>query len=195
MRKFIEKQIEDSIRAKTELLNSPQFIEMVQTVSRLCQTCYERGGKTLFCGNGGSAADAQHLAAEFVSRFYFDRPGLASMALTTDTSVLTAIGNDYGYEKLFARQIEANGRKGDILFAISTSGNSVNVLNGIAAAKRKEITVVGLTGSDACNMDDVCDYCFKVPSSETPRIQESHIMIGHIICAVVENEMFSQSRQ
>ncbi|HMY11684.1 MAG TPA: D-sedoheptulose 7-phosphate isomerase, partial [Turneriella sp.] len=153
---------------------------------------YRAGKKTLIAGNGGSAADAQHIAAEFVSRFYFDRPALASIALTTDTSALTAIGNDYGYELLFSRQIEANGSSGDIYIAISTSGNSKNVLKSLESAKKLGIKTVGLTGRSGGKMKDMVDYCICVPSDETPRIQETHILIGHILCAAVEKELFEK---
>ena len=155
---------------------------------------YRAGNKLLFAGNGGSAADAQHLAGEMVSRFYFDRPGLPAIALTTDTSILTAAGNDYGFEKIFSRQIEANGVKGDVLFAITTSGNSPNILKAIEACRLKGITVIGLTGGTGGAMKDICDLILTVPSNETPIIQESHIMIGHIICALVEEEMFGKNR-
>ena len=141
-------------------------------------------------GNGGSAADAQHISAEFVSRFYFDRPGLPSVALTTDTSALTAIGNDYGYENVFSRQIEALGNAGDIFIGISTSGKSKNVVNALISANKKEIYTVGLIGENGGLMEKLCKYCIKVPSSETPRIQESHILIGHIICGMVEDKIF-----
>ena len=153
---------------------------------------YKRGNKTLIAGNGGSAADAQHIAGELVSKLYFDRPGLPSIALTTDSSIMTAIGNDYGYEKLFARQIKANGINGDIFIGISTSGNSSNIVEALTTCKNIGLTTVGLTGQNSCKMDDFCDYCIKVPSNDTPRIQESHILIAHIICSVVEEAMFGK---
>ncbi len=146
-----------------------------------------------FAGNGGSAADAQHWAGELVSRFYYDRPGLAAVALTTDTSILTAIGNDYGYDYVFARQIEALGRAGDVFFAISTSGRSKNILRAISAAKSRGIAVVGLTGKGGGDMADLCDICMQVPSDETPRIQEGHEFLGHMICALVEARMFPKA--
>jgi D-sedoheptulose 7-phosphate isomerase len=157
-----------------------------------CVDVYKTGNKTLIAGNGGSAADAQHIAGEFVSRFYFDRPGLASIALTTDTSIITAIGNDYGYEKLFSRQLQANGVKGDMFIGISTSGNSANVIEALKECKEKGIITVGLTGEKGGKMAEMCDYCIKIPSNETPRVQESHILIGHIICAVVEEAIFGK---
>jgi D-sedoheptulose 7-phosphate isomerase len=165
---------------------------LILEVSGKAVEVYRNGNKTLIAGNGGSAADAQHIAGEFVSRFYFDRPGIPSIALTTDTSILTAIGNDYGYEKLFSRQIEANGVKGDMFIGISTSGNSKNIIEALNACKEKGIITVGLTGETGGKMATLCDYCIKVPSNETPRIQESHILIGHIICAVVEEALFGK---
>jgi D-sedoheptulose 7-phosphate isomerase len=152
-----------------------------------------RGGKFLFAGNGGSAADAQHWAAELVSRFNYDRPGLAAIALTTDTSALTAIGNDYGFERVFARQIEALGRQGDLLFAISTSGNSKNILRAIDAARAAGIEVIGLTGRSGGAMAAQCDVCLRMPSDETPKIQEGHELLGHLICGMIEREMFPPS--
>ena len=144
----------------------------------------------MVAGNGGSAADAQHIAAEFVSRFNFDRPGLPALALTTDTSILTAVGNDYGYDKLFRRQIEANGVGGDIFLGISTSGNSPNILQALEAARLKGIMTFGLTGKTGGKMRELCDYCLCVPSEDTPRIQEAHILIGHTLCAMVEQALF-----
>jgi len=158
---------------------------VVRSVSAL-----QRGNKLLFAGNGGSAADAQHWAAELVSRFNYDRPGLPGIALTTDTSALTAIGNDYGYERVFARQIEALGRKGDLLFAISTSGNSKNVLYGIETARTLGIEVIGFTGRQGGVMADRCAVCLHMPSDETAKIQEGHELIGHLICGMIEGEMF-----
>lgn len=187
---YILQQIQESIAIKNKILNDPNIIDIINQVANEVIAAYKRGNKTLLAGNGGSAADAQHIAGEFVSRFYYDRPGLASIALTTDTSVLTAIGNDYGYERLFARQIQANGKKGDVFIAISTSGNSPNILLALEEAKTMEIITVGLTGETGGKMKALCDYCIRVPSKETPRIQESHIMIGHVICAIVEKEIF-----
>lgn len=150
----------------------------------------KRGNKLLFAGNGGSAADAQHWAGELVSRFYYDRPGLPGIALTTDTSILTAIGNDYGYDYVFARQVEALGQQGDVLFAISTSGNSRNIVRAIEAAREKNMVSIGFTGQGGGQMAELCDLCFRVPSGETPRIQEGHEALGHMLCALIEAEMF-----
>ena len=155
-----------------------------------CVKALQGGGKILFAGNGGSAADSQHLAGEIVSRFAYDRPGLAAFALTTDTSVLTAIGNDYGYEYLFARQIEAVGRRGDVFVGISTSGRSPNILRALRVAREGELITVGLTGRQGGDMPECCDYCLCVPSDSTPRIQEGHILIGHVLCSIIEQRIF-----
>jgi D-sedoheptulose 7-phosphate isomerase len=151
------------------------------------------GGKLMVCGNGGSAADAQHWAGELVSRFHYDRPGLPAIALTTDTSILTAIGNDYGYERLFARQVEALGRPGDVLFALSTSGRSPNILAALKAAKERQIVTVGFTGASGGTMRELCDICLRIPSDSTPRIQEGHEVLGHAICAMVEAAIFPRT--
>jgi D-sedoheptulose 7-phosphate isomerase len=188
---MIKSQIEDSINAKIRLLNNDEVIKEIELVSQKCVEIFKSGKKVLLAGNGGSAADSQHIAGEFVSRFYFDRPGLPSIALTTDTSVLTAIGNDYGFERLFSRQIEALGNEGDLFFAISTSGNSLNLIEALKIAKTKKLTTVGFTGMTGGEMLEFCDFCIKAPSNETPRIQEMHILIGHIICSIVEDTLFN----
>jgi D-sedoheptulose 7-phosphate isomerase len=162
----------------------------ISSVVDLSVAALESGRVLYFAGNGGSAADAQHWAGELVSRFYYDRPGLAAVALTTDTSILTAIGNDYGYDYVFARQIEALGRAGDVFFAISTSGRSKNILRAIAAAKSRGLSVVGFTGEGGGDMAGLCDICMQVPSRETPRIQEGHEFLGHMVCALIEARMF-----
>ena len=154
-----------------------------------CIDALRNGRKLLFCGNGGSAADAQHWAGELVSRFYYDRPGLPAIALTTDTSILTAIGNDYGYDYTFARQIEALGQEGDVFVAISTSGRSKNILRALDAAEAKGVKVIGFTGAGGGDMAARCEICFRVPSDETPRIQEGHEFVGHLLCALVEARM------
>ena len=192
VKNFINKQIKNSINVKEKILNNQELMKLIQEVALRCVEVYKNGNKTIIAGNGGSAADAQHIAGEFVSRFYFDRPGLPSIAITTDTSVLTAIGNDYGYEKVFARQVQANGVKGDMFIGISTSGNSANVIEALKECKEKGIITVGLTGETGGKMAPLCDYCIKVPSKETPRIQEAHIMIGHIICSIVEEAIFGK---
>ena len=189
---YVKSQYEDSKQIKNQILQDKALIELIQKVALITTNAYKNGFKTMLAGNGGSAADAQHIAGEFVSRFYFDRPGIPSIALTTDTSILTAIGNDYGYDRLFARQVQAQGVKGDIFIGISTSGNSTNIIEALKVCKEKEIISIGLTGQSGGKMADLCDYCIKVPSNCTPRIQESHIVIGHIICAIVEEEIFGK---
>jgi D-sedoheptulose 7-phosphate isomerase len=182
---FVKSRVQASIALKSKILEDDQLIQTIADVSQLCLEAYKKGNKLLIAGNGGSAADAQHIAAEFVSRFEFDRPGLPAMALTTDSSILTAIGNDYGYEQLFARQVQANAVAGDVFLGISTSGNSPNVLAAFEAAKEKGVITLGLAGSGGA-IQTACDHCISVPSTSTPTIQESHIMIGHMICAYVE---------
>ena len=157
-----------------------------------CVESLKNDGKVLLAGNGGSAADAQHIAGELVSRFLFDRPGLPAMALTTDTSILTAIGNDYGYDKLFERQVQANGKAGDVLIVYSTSGKSVNIIKALEKAKEMGMVTIGLTGNKGGPMVDLCDHLLAVPSSETPKIQEGHLGIGHIICGIIENDIFGE---
>ncbi|MFV0448236.1 MAG: SIS domain-containing protein [Vibrio sp.] len=187
---YFQQNIINSIETKQALLRDEAALSGILKASELCLAAYRRGNKVMIAGNGGSAADSQHIAAEFVSRFEFDRPGLPALALTTDTSILTAIGNDYGFEKLFARQIQANAQVGDIFIGISTSGNSKNILAAMIQAKSMGLTTVGLAGSGGI-IADYCDICIRVPSSHTPRIQESHILIGHMICGYVEQEYFS----
>jgi D-sedoheptulose 7-phosphate isomerase len=166
--------------------------EMADDIVRAAQMmveCLRNGGIVAFCGNGGSAADAQHLAGEIVGRFRRERPGYAGLALTTDTSVLTAIGNDYGFDQVFARQVEGLLRAGDILVALSTSGNAANCCLAVAKAREKGIATIGLTGADGGKLAQMCDVCLKVPHSVTARIQEAHITIGHILCGLVEDAL------
>jgi D-sedoheptulose 7-phosphate isomerase len=191
MNELVRQQIAASISVKQEILANQSIIDKLVEVAGVCILAFRRGNRVLLAGNGGSAADAQHIAAEFVSRFEFDRPGLPSIALTTDTSMLTAIGNDYGFERLFLRQLEANGRKGDVFIGISTSGNSKNILLALENCQRLGITSVGLAGSGG-QIQSKCDYVIAVPSTHTARIQESHIMIGHIICGLVESAIFQR---
>ena len=187
----IESHIRASIETKRLILENRQLLGSIKKVTEEVVRVYQNNGKVIIAGKGGSAADSQHIAAEFVSRFNFDRPGLPAIALTTDSSMLTAIGNDYGFEKLFRRQLEAMGNKGDIFIGISTSGNSANVLEAIEAAKEKGVTTVALCGSTG-RLGSLCDDAIEVPSDSTPFIQESHIMIGHIICGLVELELFGK---
>jgi len=187
---FVTQQIRDSIAVKEAMLADTELVAQIEAVAAQIVDTYRGGGKVLIAGNGGSAADAQHIAAELVSRFGFDRPALPAMALTTDTSILTAISNDYGYESLFSRQLEANARPGDVFIAISTSGNSPNILRALASAGPLDLVSVGLTGAGGGKMAELCRYCLKIPSTETPRIQEGHITIGHILCASTERALF-----
>lgn len=187
---FIDEYISDTINTKQKILENKTILGNIQKAANTISDAYKNNKKVLTAGNGGSAGDAQHIAGEFVSKFYFDRPGLSAIALSTDTSILTAIGNDYGYENVFSRQIQAYGQSGDVFIAISTSGNSKNILKAIEEAKVQNLITIGFCGQKECAMDKLCDIIIKVPSSETPKIQESHIMIGHIICAIVEKEIF-----
>ncbi len=187
----IENYIQASIETKQKILSDKNILSTIQTVANEIVKAYEKGKKVLTAGNGGSAGDAQHIAGELVSKFFFDRPGLSAFSLATDTSILTAIGNDYGYENSFSRQIQANANEGDVFIGISTSGNSKNIIKAILEAKKKKVITVGFVGERPCEMDNICDYIIKVPSESTPTIQESHIMIGHIICAIVEEAIFN----
>lgn len=190
MKNWVREQLEESLSVKKAVVEDEALIEALARAAQLCIKAYTGGGKVLVAGNGGSAADAQHIAGELVSRFYYDRPALSAIALTTDTSILTAIGNDYGYERLFARQIEAHGAPNDVFIAISTSGKSPNILAAIDAAKAKGVAVVGLTGKSGGSMRTACDIWLPAPSDSTPRIQEVHITLGHILCAYIERELF-----
>jgi D-sedoheptulose 7-phosphate isomerase len=184
----------ESLLVHQHILSDGELIVTMTEMVALCVSAYQNGGKILIAGNGGSAADAQHFAGELVSRFYFDRPALAAIALTTDTSVLTAIGNDYGYEDVFSRQIEAFGQSGDVFIAISTSGNSPNIIKAITQAKALGLSVIGLTGQGGGAMKPLCDICFCVPSNSTPRIQEGHLLIEHTLCVCIEEELFGHQR-
>ena len=188
----IKSAIQDSISCKQALLNDENLIEKIYEASVCCITALKSGNRIILAGNGGSAADAQHIAAEFVSRFSFDRPGLPAMSLSTDTSILTAIGNDYGYESVFKRQIEANAIAGDVFIGISTSGLSKNVIYALEASQKKGVTVIGLTGSKGDEMERCCDIVIDTPSQFTARIQEMHILVGHCICEIVEKELFGR---
>lgn len=187
---FVRTQFEESIKVKKLLLEDKKILKSVNEIAHLCIKALKKGNKILFAGNGGSAADAQHLAGELVNRFGFDRPGLSAIALTTDTSVITSISNDYGFKKLFSRQVQALGKKGDVLIVLSTSGNSANILEAINEALNAGISTIGLTGKSGGKMLNLCDICLMVPSDETPRIQEAHILIGHILCSIIENSLF-----
>ena len=187
----LEKELSDHTRILQQTV-----LECSQVINQIAGDlveCFRRGNKVMLCGNGGSAADSQHMVAEFVNRFRIDRAALPALALTVDTSVLTAIGNDYGYERIFSRQLQALGRNGDVFFGISTSGNSPNILEGLKEARRLGITTIGLTGIDGGKMKPLCDFCFCVPSSSTPRIQEIHGIMVHALCSLIETSMFGSS--
>jgi D-sedoheptulose 7-phosphate isomerase len=186
----IKNRITESIRVKEQLLNDEAILSAIQKIVETCVKAFQADKKILFAGNGGSAADAQHLAAEFSGRFYKDRTPLYAEALHVNSSYLTAVANDYSYEEVYARLITAKGRSGDVFFGISTSGNSKNILKAIEAAKKQGMIVVGMTGSTGGKMKDLCDFLVNVPSDDTPRIQEAHILVGHIICEFVEERMF-----
>jgi D-sedoheptulose 7-phosphate isomerase len=190
----VQRQLRDTADNLSVMCEDQSLLAAVANTAKACVDALRRGNKVLFAGNGGSAADAQHLAGELVSRFAYDRPGLPAFALTTDTSVLTAIGNDYGYERVFARQVEAVGGAGDVLFGISTSGRSPNVLAALDVARQKGLVTVGMTGRIGGKMAERCDYLLRTPSDVTPRIQEGHIAMGHAICEIIEAQMFPKSR-
>lgn len=182
--------IKQSIATKTLILENEGLIQNIQQAAELITTAFQNGNKVLFCGNGGSAADAQHLAAEFSGRFYKDRRALPAEALHVNTSYLTAVANDYSYDVVYSRLVEGIGNAGDVLVGLSTSGNSKNILNAINAAKTKGMTTIGMTGDSGGELGTVCHILINVPSHDTPRIQESHILIGHIICQLVEENYF-----
>ncbi len=187
---YIKSEVAASAETKQKILHDEAFLEKIAAVIKASIAIYKNNKKILIAGNGGSAADAQHFAAELVGRYGFDRPSLPALALTTDTSNLTAIGNDYGYDYVFSRQLEGMGQEGDLFIGISTSGNSQNILNAFASAKAKGITTVALTGRDGGKMAEAADLTLIVPSDATPRIQESHLLIEHMICDAIEKEMF-----
>src|SRR6266481_36501 len=188
----VSELIEASIATKQSLLHSQEVLSTVAEVSRLLVDALKQGKKALLFGNGGSAADAQHIAAELVGRFAFDRPALAALALSLNSSCVTAIGNDYGFDQVFSRQLETLARPGDIAIGISTSGNSANVLCAMSTAKKIGLKTIALTGRSGGSLKNAVDYCICAPSSETPRIQECHILIGHIISELVEREIFHE---
>jgi D-sedoheptulose 7-phosphate isomerase len=190
---LVAAQLRETTKNLQLMTKDAALLAAVVQISGACVEALGQGHKILFAGNGGSAADSQHLAGELVSRFAYDRPGLPAFALTTDTSVMTAIGNDYGYEQLFARQVEAVGSAGDVFFGLSTSGRSPNVLKALDAARAKGLVTVGMTGRAGGQMPERCDYLLRVPSDSTPRIQEGHIAIGHAICQIIEAQIFPRS--
>ena len=186
----IIRSIEDSIATKQQILSDSRLLETIQAVAEVMVKALREGKRILWCGNGGSAADAQHLAAELSGRFYYDRPPLNSEALHCNTSYLTAVANDYGYDLIYSRMIDGSCRAGDVLIGISTSGNSKNICNAFRKAKELGVITVAMTGESGGEMKQMADYLINVPSADTPRIQESHIMIGHILCEIVEASIF-----
>ena len=192
IKRLVDEQMAESILVKQALADSPETITAIQAAARKCVAVYQRGNKILIAGNGGSAADAQHMAAELSGRFNFDRPGIPAIALTANSSAITAIANDYGYEKVFSRQTQAYGQPGDLLVGISTSGNSPNVLMAIEQCQLQEMETIGLTGAAGGKMAAACDVCIQVPSESTPRVQECHILVVHMLCAAVEEALFGQ---
>jgi D-sedoheptulose 7-phosphate isomerase len=189
----VSKLIEASIATKQALLGSTNVVSTVAQISEMLVNALKQGNKVLLFGNGGSAADAQHIAAELVGRFAFDRPALPALALSVNSSCVTAIGNDYGFDQVFSRQIEALARSGDVAIGITTSGNSPNILRAVSTAKKMGLSTIGLTGSAGGKLKNSVDHCICVPSNETPRIQECHILIGHIISELVEREIFHEA--
>ena len=192
MKDKIRKIISESVSVKNSILQNESILNTVDEVASQMVAALKRGNRIYFCGNGGSAADAQHLAAEFSGRFYIDRDALPAEALHCNTSYITAVGNDYGYDLVYARLIKGIGNTGDFLVGLSTSGNSVNILKAFEVAREKGIVTVGFTGESGGKMKGLCDYLLNVPSSNTPRIQESHIMLGHIVCQLVEEQFFGE---
>lgn len=190
MTNYIHSQIQETQRIMSAMLADAGFLARVESAAQACADCMTRCNKILLVGNGGSAADAQHIAGEFVSRFAFDRPGLPAIALTTDTSILTAIANDYGYDKVFARQVQSHAQEGDLLIAYSTSGKSPNIMAALEEAKVKGVICIGMTGNRGGPMKDLCDHYLDVPSADTPKIQEIHAVLGHILCGLVERALF-----
>ena len=190
----IKTQIEESIAPKKEIIGNDKYIDVINNTAGEIIEAYKKNKKVLWFGNGGSAADAQHLACELVSKFCMEREAIPSIALTTNTSILTAVSNDYGYDKVFERQVEAFAEVGDVLIGITTSGESLNVIRALKSGKKMGAVTVAFTGKKADKLKDFVDYLITVPSDSTPHIQESHIMIGHIICYLVEKELFGNGK-
>jgi D-sedoheptulose 7-phosphate isomerase len=191
MKTTISNIIKASIDVKQHIIENDAFINKIQQCVELITTAFKNGNKVLFCGNGGSAADAQHLAAEFTGRFYKDRDALFAEALHVNSSYMTAVANDYSFDVVYSRMLNGIGKTGDVLVAISTSGNSANIVNAVNTAKEKGMTTIGFTGQIGGKLKDICDILINVPSTDTPRIQESHILVGHIICQLVEQQYFN----
>jgi len=187
---FLKNKLQNSIDLKTKLAHDTAVLSQVADLARDIITCYQNGGKVLWCGNGGSAADAQHLAAELSGRFYYDRPPLFSEALHVNTSYITAVANDYSYDVIYSRLVKAMGREGDVLIGLSTSGNSANVIKAIEEANSLGMITAGFTGESGGKMKGLAKYLVNIPSSDTPRIQECHMILGHTICEMVELNLF-----
>ncbi len=187
---FIDEYIKETISTKEKILNNVFIKKTINDIVKKLVKAYKAGNKMIIAGNGGSAADSQHIACEMISKLNLNRKALNAHALNTNTSVITSIGNDFGFEYIFSRQIEAIGKSGDIFIALSTSGESINIINALIEAKKYNIITLSITGINNCQMDKISDYLIKIPSSETPIIQESQIMIGHIICSLVEQQLF-----
>lgn len=190
MKNRISRCIQKSAENFNNILNDENLLKTIEKIVNISALAFQQDNKMLLCGNGGSASDAQHIAAELSGRFYKDRKPLFAEALHVNSSYMTAVANDYGYEKTYSRMLEAAGRKGDILIGISTSGNSSNVVNAMVKANEVGLTTIGFTGKDGGKMNAICDLMIKIPSDDTPRIQEAHILIGHIICQLIEEELF-----
>lgn len=190
MNEQIRSKLQASINLKTSLLNSKGILETIEKITNEVIACYKHDGKVLWCGNGGSAADAQHLAAELSGRYYYDRPPLFSEALHVNTSYITAVANDYSYGEIYSRLTKAMGRKGDVLIGLSTSGNSENVVKALKVANEIGMITVGFTGEGGGKMKEHCKYLVAIPSKDTPRIQECHMLFGHTICEVAETSLF-----
>jgi D-sedoheptulose 7-phosphate isomerase len=190
---FIKSKIEESVKLKTSLLSNTAILNAINNIVEDIVNCYKNNGKVLWCGNGGSAADAQHLAAELSGRFYYDRPPLFSEALHVNTSYTTAVANDYSYDIIYSRLVEAMGKKGDVLIGLSTSGNSANVLKAIEKANTMGITTIAFTGQTGGKMNGLSNYLINIPSIDTPRIQECHMLLGHTICELVEMKLFPKN--
>lgn len=190
MTELFQRRLQESIALKTKLLADTDLLNRVNKIAAEIVACYNNNGKVLWCGNGGSAADAQHLAAELSGRFYYDRPPLFSDALHVNTSYTTAVANDYSYDVIYSRLVDAMGRKGDVIIGLSTSGNSANVIKALDAAKAKGMLTVAFTGESGGKMKDHCDILINIPSTDTPRIQECHMLLGHTICELVESVLF-----
>jgi len=193
MTEFVKAVLRESCDVKSAIINDDNLVALINNVMEISIFSLRNGHKLLFAGNGGSASDAQHLAAELVGRYEQDREGLPALALTTNSAQVTAIANDYGYDDVFKRQVQALANKGDVFFGLSTSGNSENVINALQQCKSQGVVTVGFTGASGGNMQALCDYCIKIPSNITARIQESHITIGHIICAGIEKVLFNNN--